>query len=54
MWGLVSKYKNSPFQDVIFLLSDKDRIFQITHDTLTKAIGYILYPQVIDARSVVP
>jgi DNA (cytosine-5)-methyltransferase 1 len=33
---------------------DKGRTFRIIHDTLTKALGYTLYHQVIDARSVVP
>jgi DNA (cytosine-5)-methyltransferase 1 len=33
---------------------DQGRTFQIIHDTLTKALGYTAYYQVIDARSVVP
>lgn len=33
---------------------DKGRTFKIIYDTLTKALGYTLYYQVIDARSVVP
>ncbi len=42
-------------ENVKNLLShDKGRTFQIISDTLTKALGYTLYKQVIDARSVVP
>ena len=33
---------------------DQGRTFQVIHDTLTKALGYTVYYQVIDARSVVP
>ena len=33
---------------------DEGRTFQVIHDTLTKALGYTVYYQVIDARSVVP
>lgn len=33
---------------------DQGRTFQVMHDTLTKALGYTAYYQVIDARSVVP
>ncbi|MGI8480755.1 MAG: DNA (cytosine-5-)-methyltransferase [Chthoniobacterales bacterium] len=33
---------------------DKGRTYEIIYDTLTKALGYTVYPKVIDARSVVP
>ncbi|MBL0175315.1 MAG: DNA (cytosine-5-)-methyltransferase [Ignavibacteria bacterium] len=33
---------------------DKGRTFQIIYDTLTRALGYHVHVQVIDARSVVP
>ncbi len=33
---------------------DQGRTFQVIYDTLTNALGYTVYYQVIDARSVVP
>jgi DNA (cytosine-5)-methyltransferase 1 len=33
---------------------DQGRTFQVIHETLTKALGYTVYYQIIDARSVVP
>ncbi len=33
---------------------DKGRTFKIIYDTLTEALGYNVYTQIIDARSVVP
>lgn len=33
---------------------DKGRTFKIIYDTLTEALGYKVYTQIIDARSVVP
>jgi DNA (cytosine-5)-methyltransferase 1 len=42
-------------ENVKNLLShDQGRTFQVIHDTLTRALGYTVYYQVIDARSVVP